>query len=200
MRTYKHRVIRKSKFDGVFSAGTSYGNWTVINPTVVRLKKGKQEYGCAHIHVKCSCGTTSYVEAGKLLHGHTRGCGCHIVSFNGNPNWKGYGVIPARYFNNVAKNAIRRGIAFELTIEYLDNLFKQQHGMCALTGESINFSEARKYKAETNASLDRIDNNVGYIEGNVQFVTKQVNFAKHKLSSKEFIELCRKVIKLETSK
>jgi len=43
------------------------------------------------------------------------------------------------------------------------------------------------------ASLDRIDNNKGYIEGNVQWVIKKINYMKNTLSEKNFINLCNKI-------
>ena len=43
------------------------------------------------------------------------------------------------------------------------------------------------------ASLDRIDNNIGYIEGNVQWVHKWINVMKGAMSNECFIFLCNKV-------
>lgn len=42
-------------------------------------------------------------------------------------------------------------------------------------------------------SKDRIDSNKGYVEGNVQWVCKEINFMKHALSESRFIELCKLV-------
>lgn len=39
-------------------------------------------------------------------------------------------------------------------------------------------------------SLDRIDSSRGYEVGNVQWVTKYVNWAKNDLSQEDFINLC----------
>ena len=44
------------------------------------------------------------------------------------------------------------------------------------------------------SSLDRIDSNKPYIEGNVQWVTVQANRSKHTLSMQELYEFCQKVL------
>lgn len=46
--------------------------------------------------------------------------------------------------------------------------------------------------------LDRIDSSKGYIEGNVQWVHKDVNMMKQNYSQKYFIEMCKKIY--ETNK
>lgn len=47
-----------------------------------------------------------------------------------------------------------------------------------------------KQREEGTASLDRIDSSRGYVEGNVQWVHKDVNFMKQALSQERFVELC----------
>lgn len=44
-------------------------------------------------------------------------------------------------------------------------------------------------------SIDRIDSNGVYEEGNVQWVDKRINMMKGTLSNEEFIELCTMVAK-----
>ena len=56
----------------------------------------------------------------------------------------------------------------------------------AITGDDI--PNIRK------ASLDRIDSSIGYVEGNVQWVSKQANLSKHVMSMSELYEFCRKVL------
>ena len=77
-----------------------------------------------------------------------------------------------------------------LSVEYLDSLWLSQQGRCAYTGEDLWFGRS---KVNGNASLDRIDSAFGYIEGNVQFVHKDVNIMKWDLSEKRFLEICKKI-------
>jgi len=43
------------------------------------------------------------------------------------------------------------------------------------------------------ASLDRIDNEKGYVEGNVQWVHKDINNMKHTYPNDYFVNLCQQV-------
>lgn len=45
------------------------------------------------------------------------------------------------------------------------------------------------------ASLDRIDSSLGYIEGNVQWINKEINYMKMDLPQDKFIEWCEKIYK-----
>jgi hypothetical protein len=44
-----------------------------------------------------------------------------------------------------------------------------------------------------NWSLDRIDSSLGYIEGNVQWIYKEIQFMKRVLSQEDFIGWCEKI-------
>jgi hypothetical protein len=73
-----------------------------------------------------------------------------------------------------------------------DLLWENQNGKCAYTGELLNFGRS---KVNGTASLDRIDSSLGYVEGNVQFVHKDVNIMKWDLSEKRFLDICEKITK-----
>mgnify|MGYP007044016634 CR=1 FL=1 len=45
------------------------------------------------------------------------------------------------------------------------------------------------------ASLDRIDSSKGYIEGNVQWVHKDINWMKQDFNEEYFIFLCSEITK-----
>jgi hypothetical protein len=110
-------------------------------------------------------------------------------------HWKGGKHIPGFFIAKIKnKNLERRSknIEFNLTVEYLDKLWESQGGRCAYTGEKLNFGRS---KVNGNASLDRIDSSLGYIEGNVQFVHKDVNIMKWDLSEQRFLEICKKITK-----
>lgn len=49
-------------------------------------------------------------------------------------------------------------------------------------------------------SIDRIDSNIGYEEGNIQWVDKRINMMKGSLSNEEFVELCTKVAEYNKKK
>lgn len=90
-----------------------------------------------------------------------------------------------REYNKYMKSAIARGIEWNISEEYIKNSF---NGKCSLTGWDI----STEYSVKT-ASLDRIDSNIGYIEGNIQWVHSMVNMSKNKYDQNKFIEMCSSV-------
>lgn len=63
-------------------------------------------------------------------------------------------------YNKIKQSAIKRKIEFNVSVDYLWNLFLKQNKRCAITNDVIH-----DFKT---ASLDRIDSSKGYIESNVQ--------------------------------
>lgn len=62
---------------------------------------------------------------------------------------------------------------------------------CALSGINLILGHEKDGKTICTASLDRIDNNMGYVNGNVQWVHKDINFMKQDLTQLEFLNYCR---------
>ena len=96
---------------------------------------------------------------------------------------KGFGDIGQHVIGSYKMSAKRRRLSFKLDIKYLWKLYLKQNKRCALTNEELYFgTKGSNYRPiGGNASLDRIDNMKGYIKGNVQWVTKDVNLCRRKL-------------------
>ena len=87
---------------------------------------------------------------------------------------------------------------FDLTTEYLKEIWNLQKGICPYTGIKMKLPKCGKDWDHTftmdKMSLDRIDSDKGYIKGNVQFVCLGINYAKNKWSDSDmklFIEKIR---------
>lgn len=177
------------------SKGDVFGNWTVIDPTeeyiypnstnLTRYTKG--------VLVQCPHGEVRRRSISALHNGYTTGC----VRCGSEAKFNGCGELSMSYLNSVIRGADKRELEYDVTPEYLWSLFNDQDQKCALSGVEItldaNFStnshnNTKKYTQT--ASLDRINNNKGYIEGNVQWVHKQVNFMKADLDQDQFLDLC----------
>lgn len=89
-------------------------------------------------------------------------------------------------FDSFAKHAASRGRAFELRIEDLIRMWRDQQGLCALSGVALD-------KHPRTWSLDRIDNAEGYVKDNVHLVHKRVNMARGTLRVDDFVSMCRAV-------
>jgi hypothetical protein len=152
---------------------------------------GKSEWSC-----QCDCGQVVVVGISSLNQKHTKSCGCFRKTSNYYRLWKGYGEISGDYWSTVQRNAKSRNIEFSITIEYAWDLFLIQNKKCKLSGLDISLYRHHRNHIRPTASLDRIDNNKGYIVGNVQWVHKHLNICKHTYSNEEFIEICNMVANL----
>jgi hypothetical protein len=106
-----------------------------------------------------------------------------------------YYEIPRNYWYQMLNSAKLRNLTFELTIEYLYDLFLKQNRKCKISGIDIKFRKLGEPKDFTTASLDRIDSSKPYIENNVQWLHKRVNVMKSNLSDEEFINICKTIAK-----
>lgn len=97
------------------------------------------------------------------------------------------GAVRLAWFEAFRKSALTRGYVWELTPEFISTMYDEQQGRCALSDIPINWSTTGWTHT---ASIDRIDNSLGYMEHNVQLVHKKVNMLRGSLSVSEFIELC----------
>ena len=88
---------------------------------------------------------------------------------------------------------------FNLTVEYLNELWIKQGGKCALSGIEMTF-ELQNGRTPTNVSIDKIDRTKGYIIGNIQLVCMACNQMKSDLSEKEMYHFCKKVVEYYESK
>jgi hypothetical protein len=109
------------------------------------------------------------------------------------------GTINGTLFTYLRRKARERGLEFNVTKEYLWNLYQLQNGKCALSGVPIvisnkligtNKTGKRIDRVIHTASLDRIDNTLPYVEGNLQWVHKRVNGMRRQYSVQEYVEWC----------
>jgi len=96
---------------------------------------------------------------------------------------------PFRYY---FRNAKKRFKNFNLTLEYLKEIWEQQNGICPYTGIKLQLAT---YTTNHNnpiytASLDRIDSSKGYEIDNVQFISTAINYMKNTMSHEDTLKLC----------
>lgn len=165
--------------------GKKFGKLTVISHH--SRHKG---YNC-----KCDCGNLAIAKSYMLKSGKHNSCGC--IRFNrgvDNPTYQGIEDFSKSHYWLLKYRARRRGMKFNLSMEYLWDLFIQQDRKCKMTSWPLKFGNYY-HKIETTASLDRINSKKGYIKGNVQWLHKDINKMKLAKSDEEFINMCRAVSK-----
>lgn len=96
-------------------------------------------------------------------------------------------------FRYYLRNSRNRYKNFNLTLEYLKELWEQQKGICPYTGLKLQLATYTKNHNNPiyTASLDRIDSSKGYEIGNVQFISTAINYMKHTMSHEDTINLCK---------
>lgn len=151
----------------------------------------------SHYLCRCTCGKEKIVASNTLIRGTTKSCGCwntERIKQNGKEHylWKGYKEISSTYFGSLKRGAKKRHLTFEVTIEYIWDLFISQNRKCALSGVPLSFQYGQN-RSDSTASLDRKNSEIGYIEGNLQWVHKKINSMKMDVSDREFIAWCDKV-------
>jgi hypothetical protein len=158
----------------------------------LRMERSRRYWVC-----DCECGgQTRPLREDRVVNGVVKSCGC-LLALRGKDrhSWKGCGAVSGHFFCFARHQAKYRNIPFRLTIEQMATLFEAQRGRCALTGLHLQFSsqDSRRKGTPQTASLDRIDSSLGYVEGNVWWVHKDVNRIKRELPLERFLELCRLV-------
>ena len=182
--------------------GNQYGDLTVISDEISKTKDGKILF-----NVRCSCGEELFVRAYFLESGRQTSCrSCSqrraVYKFSNRRNFvdrthDGVGNITLTNYSHFKNGAEKRNLSWNVSIEYLWDLFQKQGGRCVLSGMPITLTTERKnsnvnYDLQS-ASLDRIDSNIGYEPNNVQWVHKDVNKMKWAFDQQHFIDVCIKI-------
>jgi len=145
---------------------------------------------------KCDCGKYVNRERWGLLRPGIDNISCGCVSRQVGKNhfrYRGYKDIPKCYFTSVKTSANKRKIKFDVSIESLWRLFLKQNKRCKLSNLLIGFGNKRG-KVPTTASVDRIDSSKGYVNGNVQWLHKDINQMKWDLDEPNFIKYCKIIV------
>ena len=112
----------------------------------------------------------------------------HLKSISGNKHDE---FTPFRYSLACAK---RRFKEINITLLDLQETWNNQKGKCPYSNISLILPTSANSQKDSiyRASLDRIDSNLGYIKGNIQFISTPINYMKNTMSDleiKSFIEL-----------
>jgi len=120
--------------------------------------------------------------------------------FEGVPQ-EAVGILKARITSALQRGvnkAIKGPTSFDIpnvTMSYLLQLYKEQKGICVLTGRKMylgNSAVGKRPHPDT-LSIDRIDSSKGYVIGNVRFITYHANIAKNCFTDEQLISLCRDI-------
>ena len=154
--------------------GDRYGNLTVL--ACIGSDKGTSHWRC-----RCDCGVETDVTGRHLQQGMVKSCGCIR---RGRKLPKGEAAFN-QLFRGMKYNAVKRKKRFELTKEQVRDLVTQACWYCGSL-PTQRFHGLRLNGDFTYNGIDRVNNSIGYVEGNVVPCCGQCNTAKNTLGVKEF--------------
>jgi hypothetical protein len=148
----------------------------------------------------CECGEYKQIASDHLVGQAIKSCGClRRRKGHHNPKWLGCGEISSRFWTEIKHKASIRKYEFNITIKQAWDLFIKQEKRCSISGILLSMEVDRNNSASfRTASLDRIDNNKGYVLGNVQWVHKDINRMKWRYDQSYFIDLCKDIARYNT--
>lgn len=181
--------------------GQEFGKLIVISERFYRYaNSGKKIWS---VKCECNCQTPKKIvtiDISDLCTERVKSCGCihsdKMKTCHGfgqqNAIWKSPNEISINFFNEKKKKAAKRKIEWNISIEYLYEIWKSQNGFCPLSNVKLTIHRYRKLgkNFRGTASIDRVDSSKGYIEGNIQFTHKIINKMKWEFNIPTFLYYC----------
>jgi len=152
------------------------------------------EINVKHINFICRCGRPFSVSRQQFYQkkrAKNFDCGCR-------------GCV-SKYFNNrlitsAKKGAIKRNIPFKIELKHLDEIYEKQNGVCFYSGVTLMLGD--KYSGadwvNSNISIDRVDNKLGYTAENCVLCLKEIQLMKSTRTKEEVVLLANKVNKRQS--
>jgi len=159
-----------------------FENWTVIKKI-----KGTTKWLC-----KCKCGKELEIYGSALTTGKRKQCRkCYSDK-------QRHHVVNSCFLHRSKNNAKKRNYEFSITKDDILSLYYRQNKKCRFCQDSIVVPKTQKEFKNCNniASIDRIDNNKGYNQNNIQLTCLKCNLGKQSMSDLEYINHCKKVVNL----
>lgn len=162
------------------SVGSQYGELTVT-----KLGPRKKMRGSTHpkVFVRCSCGVEKEVWFADLRAGRTKTCGDKSVHA-GYTHDRSLAAFNFMYSHSYRARALRKGLVFELSKEQFRKLTQLA---CHYCGVSPSGEHKMQKSVFVGNGVDRMDNQQGYVVGNVVPCCGTCNHAKHTMSYEQFI-------------
>ncbi len=100
----------------------------------------------------------------------------------------------ANYLVDSSRNSAKRyGREFDIDVDYILELYEKQNQKCYWFGIKLEPSTVSKYPAKP--SIDRLDNNKGYVKGNVVITCMAANYGRNSCDAEVFHNFCSKLRK-----
>ncbi len=192
-----NRVFRRTG-NVVDHAGKRFGSLVVVRYAGRRPTPSNPKCGNALWHCRCDCGLDTVVVARSLVDGSTKSCGCKAIELlraKGGWNAKENGESAFnQYLGGYKRSAAARGYEFNLS----DNEFREIIGQPCFYCGALPLNPVACVKGTRGDyianGVDRADNGLGYVIGNVRPCCKQCNIAKGILTEAAFRSWAKRVV------
>lgn len=140
----------------------------------------------------CSCGKSCVVLQARIKNNHTKSCGCLVSRKLKERNKATIGIKKTKYganFGHIRYAYSNKGQEYSISDDELFILLTANCSYCGTQPSNIQ-KDVNKLHQESFVynGIDRIDNNKGYIEGNITTCCKRCNIAKNNMSFEDFKE------------
>lgn len=107
--------------------------------------------------------------------------------------------IAGEMIRNTRSRAKKKGLEFNLSKKFIEDLNIAQNGKCVYSGTKLNWEPGNRRGRQRvcppdRASIDRIDSDKGYTKDNVQLVCDFVNRIKCWYPEKDVYRFCKQVV------
>lgn len=173
-------------------SGEKYGRWTIVAFSHFTEHTANRDsmWLC-----RCECGNTKTIKRGSLTSGNSRSCGClgsELVVLRNRKHIFDNESVPFNNLYRIYRNgAEKRGYEFAINKEEFKTLTKTSCFFCGLPPSSVvrsKWGDEYVYNG-----IDRLDNTLGYIDGNCAPCCKTCNRAKNDLPYDEFVAWIRRL-------
>lgn len=143
----------------------------------------------------CDCGNKVEVASHSLKNGFNKSCRCLLKEMLA----KGINLQPfgQATFNKLVDqykaSAKSRDLVFEISEDFFKEIYKKDCFYCGSSPSNICRNKRNKNDFIVYNGLDRIDNSVGYVEGNVVPCCRDCNWAKGKMKPDVFKRWINKI-------
>ena len=167
-KNYIQKTTQKPLPEGLtFREGRWYRNCPDCNK---EISHSRRDHAISMMRGNCACNSCGAKKRGARHTGTVRN-------------------VSRSYVAHKEKDAMCRGYEWDLTIDDIADLLEAQEYKCIMTGQPVDLSKC----GYNTGSLDRIDNDLGYVKGNVQVVLVKIQMMRGSYTVADFKEMCNLV-------
>jgi len=168
--------------------GKKFGRLTAIKP----IRKGGRNRGIVWLW-RCDCGNEIERVSSDIKRGHQLSCGCLKIDILRKRTMKSDGEAAFNTLLYSYKNGAKhRGLKFSISKNKFKELTKGNCYYCGNPPSTVFFRKSMNGSYIYNG-VDRIDNNIGYVYGNVVSCCERCNMSKLKKTEEEFLKMVKEI-------